>query len=126
MPGIEKPIKIYIFTRIGEEYVVTVRVSRSMSSSRQPLEPSLATLHRVSRRSLPISSARVSPRMAVAFSSSYWAQYDERGNRSHVLTTYHNVSDGWYLTIPESWRDQMSIKLTTSMARLLSAKVLLI
>ncbi len=38
-----------------------------------------------------------------------WAQYDERGNRNHVLTTYHNVSDGWYLTIPESWRDQITI-----------------
>ena len=38
-----------------------------------------------------------------------WAQYDERGNRNHVVTTYHNVSDGWYLTIPESWRDQITI-----------------
>jgi len=38
-----------------------------------------------------------------------WAQYDERGKRSHVITTYHNVSDGWYLTIPESWRDQITI-----------------
>ena len=38
-----------------------------------------------------------------------WAQYDERGRRSHVLTTYHNVSDGWYLEIPESWRDQITI-----------------
>lgn len=38
-----------------------------------------------------------------------WAQYDQRGRRSHVLTTYHNVSDGWYLVIPESWRDQITI-----------------
>lgn len=38
-----------------------------------------------------------------------WAQYDSRGNRNHVLTTYHNVSDGWYLIIPESWRDQITI-----------------
>ena len=38
-----------------------------------------------------------------------WAQYDQRGKRSHVLTTYHNVSDGWYLVIPESWRDQITI-----------------
>ena len=38
-----------------------------------------------------------------------WAQYDQRGKRNHVLTTYHNVSDGWYLTIPESWRDQITI-----------------
>jgi len=38
-----------------------------------------------------------------------WAQYDNRGRRNHVLTTYHNVSDGWYLEIPESWRDQITI-----------------
>lgn len=38
-----------------------------------------------------------------------WVQYDERGRRNHVLTTYHNVSDGWYLTIPESWRDRITI-----------------
>ena len=38
-----------------------------------------------------------------------WGQYDQRGNRSHVLTTYHNVSDGWYLEIPESWRDRITI-----------------
>ena len=34
-----------------------------------------------------------------------WSQYDSKGRRSHVLTTYHNVSDGWYLEIPEGWRD---------------------
>ena len=38
-----------------------------------------------------------------------WGQYDQRGNRNHVLTTYHNVSDGWYLEISESWRDQITI-----------------
>ena len=38
-----------------------------------------------------------------------WAQYDNQGHRNHVLTTYHNVSDGWYLEIPESWRDQITI-----------------
>ncbi len=38
-----------------------------------------------------------------------WGQYDQRGNRNHVLTTYHNMSDGWYLEIPESWRDQITI-----------------
>lgn len=38
-----------------------------------------------------------------------WSQYDEDGHRNHVMTTYHNVSDGWYLEIPESWRDQITI-----------------
>ena len=38
-----------------------------------------------------------------------WSQYDSRGRRSHVLTTYHNSSDGWYLELPESWRDQITL-----------------
>lgn len=38
-----------------------------------------------------------------------WGQYDSRGRRNHVLTTYHNVTDGWYLEIPESWRDKITI-----------------
>lgn len=38
-----------------------------------------------------------------------WCQYDEDGHRNHVMTTYHNVSDGWYLEIPENWRDQITI-----------------
>lgn len=38
-----------------------------------------------------------------------WGQYDSRGRRSHVRTTYHNVTDGWYLETPESWRDKITI-----------------
>ena len=38
-----------------------------------------------------------------------WCQYDQHGHRNHVLTTYHNVTDGWYLEIPESWRDRITI-----------------
>ena len=26
-----------------------------------------------------------------------------------MLTTYHNSSDGWYLELPESWRDQITL-----------------
>ena len=38
-----------------------------------------------------------------------WSQYDETGTCSHVMTTYHNVADGWYLEIPEDWRDEITI-----------------
>ena len=38
-----------------------------------------------------------------------WCQYDSDGHRNHVMTTYHNVSDGWYLEIPGSWRDEITI-----------------
>lgn len=38
-----------------------------------------------------------------------WNQYDETGRRRHILTTYHNVADSWYLEIPESWRGRITI-----------------
>lgn len=38
-----------------------------------------------------------------------WCQYDGNGERSLVCTTYHNISDEWYLVIPESWRDKITI-----------------
>ena len=38
-----------------------------------------------------------------------WSQYDEIGKRNHVLTTYHNVSDSWYLEIPASWQGKITI-----------------
>lgn len=38
-----------------------------------------------------------------------WYQYDSSGKRSAVCTTYHNVTDGWYLTIPDSWKDAITI-----------------
>jgi len=36
-----------------------------------------------------------------------WWQYDESGDRSYVMTTYHNVADSWYLELPENWRDRI-------------------
>ena len=38
-----------------------------------------------------------------------WSQYDPQGQEQAVCTTYHNVTDGWYLIIPEHWRDQITI-----------------
>ena len=38
-----------------------------------------------------------------------WSQYTEYGKCSHVMTTYHNIYDSWYLEIPDSWRDKLTI-----------------
>lgn len=38
-----------------------------------------------------------------------WYQYDDSGRRTQVCTTYHNVTDGWYLTIPDSWKNAITI-----------------
>lgn len=38
-----------------------------------------------------------------------WNQYDSKGNANYIYTTYHNISDGWYLTIPDHWRGQITV-----------------
>ncbi len=38
-----------------------------------------------------------------------WSQYDSRGRKSYVCTTYHNIADGWYLVVPEAWKDQIAL-----------------
>lgn len=38
-----------------------------------------------------------------------WGRYNEEGVHSHVMTTYHNVADSWYLDVPSSWKDKITI-----------------
>ena len=38
-----------------------------------------------------------------------WRSYDAEGNGSLVLSTYHSIEDGWYLRLPETWRDQLVV-----------------
>ena len=38
-----------------------------------------------------------------------WRQYDEAGKAHHVLTTYHNVTDGWYFELPDSWAERVTV-----------------
>jgi len=39
-----------------------------------------------------------------------WYSFDSAGNRHFVFTTYHNDSDGWYLILPDDWRDCVSVR----------------
>lgn len=45
-----------------------------------------------------------------------WSQYNELGQYSQVMTTYHNVSDGWYLEIPDSWLRKITISRNDSLS----------
>lgn len=38
-----------------------------------------------------------------------WSQYNGQGEKSYVCTTYHNSADGWYLVIPEEWKNQIAL-----------------
>lgn len=44
-----------------------------------------------------------------AFGLVDWGQYTEKGNYRHVMTTYHNIADSWYLEVPEKWKDKITI-----------------
>lgn len=44
-----------------------------------------------------------------------WSQYNEKGQCTQVLTTYHNVSDNWYLKIPDSWKGKITISRNDSL-----------
>ena len=38
-----------------------------------------------------------------------WRSYDAEGTGVPVLSTYHSIEDGWYLRLPDSWRDQILV-----------------
>lgn len=38
-----------------------------------------------------------------------WVQYTSGGRARTICTTYHNSADGWYLIIPEHWKDKLVI-----------------
>lgn len=38
-----------------------------------------------------------------------WRSYDIDGVGVTVLSTYHDMEDGWYLRLPDEWRDKISV-----------------
>lgn len=43
-----------------------------------------------------------------------WLSYDEAGRAETVLRTYHDLEDGWYLQMPETWDGQIYVDRTTA------------
>ena len=43
-----------------------------------------------------------------------WCSYDSDGAATTVLSTYHDMEDGWYLLLPEEWRDQITVSRSVS------------
>lgn len=43
-----------------------------------------------------------------------WLGYDEAGAAETVLRTYHDLEDGWYLQMPETWDGQICVQRTTA------------
>jgi len=39
-----------------------------------------------------------------------WYGYSAGGRREKKLSTYHNYTDGWYLILPNEWRDNFTVR----------------
>ena len=44
------------------------------------------------------------------FWSIAWYKYDAFGRAGLVLTTYHSVTDGWYLVLPDGWSTGLTVR----------------
>ena len=44
------------------------------------------------------------------FWSIAWYKYDAFGRAGLVLTTYHSVTDGWYLVLPDGWATGLTVR----------------
>lgn len=38
-----------------------------------------------------------------------WRTYDLNGSPTEAAVTYHNTADGWYLILPETWRQRVAV-----------------
>ena len=63
---------------------------------------------------LEIPVALVLPNVSAESSSTYrviyWRQFNGGGEPTVVCTTYHNVTDGWYLVLPSQWDGQILVE----------------
>lgn len=40
----------------------------------------------------------------------YWRSYDAAGEPEHQAITYHNLTDSWYLLVPEEWDGHFTVR----------------
>ena len=40
----------------------------------------------------------------------YWRSYDAAGEPAHQAITYHNLTDSWYLLVPEEWDGHFTVR----------------
>ena len=45
-----------------------------------------------------------------------WNQYDDKGKCTEVMTTYHNVQNGWYFVIPDKWKNRITVTTNDSLS----------
>lgn len=85
-------------------------VSREMLDRYVDLEPTDVNGDGVLELPTPVPLPNGGDTSASDFWLIDWSQYSSTGKKMKVCTTYHNVADGWYLIVPEEWKDQITLR----------------
>lgn len=87
----------------------TTHVSVETLSQYVDLEPTDVNGDGVLELPEPVSLPQSEDTTASDFWLIDWWQYQTNGKRTKACTTYHNVADGWYLLVPDDWKDQITL-----------------
>lgn len=83
----------------------------SMATARSYTEVRASDINRdgVMEIPLPVELASGSPDETGTQYIIYWRQFDKNGEAATSCVTYHCVSDGWYLMLPNSWPGSITV-----------------
>lgn len=57
----------------------------------------------------PVPALSMDPDLPSDYYITYWWQYNSQGVGTVVSATYHSVSDGWYLVLPNEWLGKITV-----------------
>ncbi len=57
----------------------------------------------------PVPTVSINPDTPSGYYITYWWQYDSQGMGTVENATYHSVSDGWYLILPNEWLGKITV-----------------
>lgn len=65
---------------------------------------------------MPVQAASLIPEEESSQYIIYWRQFDSSGNAATSCVTYHSVSDGWYLMLPNNWAGNITVSRDDSLS----------
>lgn len=104
-----------IFTyRDGGLVNVTLNTDSGLSSNtfRDFTSVSVTDINQDGVLEIPVSLALPSVRedSTATYWITYWLQFNADGEGTVVCITYHSVTDGWYLVLPNDWDGQITVE----------------
>jgi hypothetical protein len=104
---------IFCLTDAGLKNITLDEASRTSAETlRHYTGIGLSDINRDGITEIPITKSIPSYQSTTAaenFWENIWEQYDQKGTAHAMLSTYHNNSDEWYLELPESWENMITL-----------------